>query len=191
MWPLTEAEQAFLLLLSREAVEAAARGHELPSAPEPEGHLRESRGVFVTLRKRRELRGCIGHVEPQGSLSETVRECARAAALSDRRFEPVSPHELAELNVELSVLSHLVDVSPEQIEIGRHGLLISLGDRRGVLLPQVPLELGWDRIRFLEETCRKAGLPRDAWRHGARIRAFTTQIFGEPERFAEDDQPCR
>ena len=102
-----------------------------------------------------------------------------AAALSDPRFEPVAPAELSSLNVEVSVLSPLFDISPDQVELGRHGLLISKGDRRGVLLPQVPVDLNWDRSRFLEETCRKAGLPSNAWQHGARIQAFTTQIFAE------------
>jgi AmmeMemoRadiSam system protein A len=179
MWPLTEPEQELLLCLARQAVEKATRGEPLPLLPEAEPRLLEARGAFVTLRKASDLRGCIGHVESIKSLCETVRECAVAAALSDPRFEPVTPPELPYLNVEVSVLSPLFDISPDQIELGRHGLLISKGDRRGVLLPQVPVDLNWDRGRFLEETCRKAGLPSNAWQHGARIQAFTTQIFAE------------
>jgi AmmeMemoRadiSam system protein A len=179
MWPLTEPEQALLLCLARQTVEMAARGEPLPLLSEAEGRLLEARGAFVTLRKAGELRGCIGHVESFKSLFETVRECAVAATLSDPRFEPVAPAELPSLNVEVSVLSPLFEVSPDQVELGRHGLLISKGDRRGVLLPQVPVDLNWDRGRFLEEACRKAGLPGNAWQHGARIQAFTTQIFAE------------
>jgi AmmeMemoRadiSam system protein A len=179
MSPLTEAEQEYLLILARQAVEVAARGEQLESLPEPQGSLREARGAFVTLRKRGELRGCIGHVEPFKSLCETVRDCAVAAALYDSRFEPVTSSELPHLRVDISVLSALQDASPDEIELGRHGLLISHKDRRGVLLPQVALDLKWNRDRFLEETCRKAGLRSDAWQHGARIQVFTTQIFAE------------
>jgi len=179
MLPLTEPEQALLLCLARQAVEMAARGGTVPLLSAAEGRLLEARGAFVTLHKAGHLRGCIGHVESFKSLCETVRECAVAAALSDPRFEPVAPAELSSLNVEVSVLSPLFDISPDQVELGRHGLLISKGDRRGVLLPQVPVDLNWDRSRFLEETCRKAGLPSNAWQHGARIQAFTTQIFAE------------
>jgi AmmeMemoRadiSam system protein A len=179
MWPLTEAEQEYLLSLARQAVETVARGEQLRSLPEAEGSLRQACGAFVTLRKAGDLRGCIGHVEPLKSLCETVRDCAVAAALYDPRFEPVTPQELPHLHVEISVLSDLQETSPDHIELGRHGLLISQGDRRGVLLPQVPLDLKWERDRFLEETCRKAGLRGDAWQHGARIQVFTAQIFAE------------
>jgi len=179
MSPLTEAEQRLLLRLARQVVEATVHGERLTPAEIPEGPLGEPRGAFVTLRLSGELRGCIGHIDPLKSLYETVCECAMAAALADPRFEPVAAEELPYLSLELSVLSPLADISPGQIEIGRHGLLVSRGDRRGVLLPQVPVELIWDRERFLEETCRKAGLPADAWQHGARIQAFTTQSFAE------------
>jgi AmmeMemoRadiSam system protein A len=178
--PLTEDEQQFLLRLARRVLEASVRGHQFLPPGQPEGRLRECGGAFVTLRCSGELRGCIGHVEAMKPLYETVCECAMAAALADPRFEPVAPGELAHLTLELSVLSPLHDIAPGQVELGRHGLLVSSGERRGVLLPQVPMELMWDRERFLEETCRKAGLAKDAWRHGARIQAFTTQIFAEP-----------
>jgi AmmeMemoRadiSam system protein A len=181
MSPLTEEEQHWLLSLARQVLQAVVRGDQVSPAQVPEGALREHRGAFVTLRRSGELRGCIGHVEPLRTLYETVCECATAAALADPRFEPVTPAELPLLNVELSVLSPLIDISPEEIEVGKHGLLVSLGDQRGVLLPQVAVELMWDRERFLEETCRKAGLARNAWRHAARVRGFTTQIFAEDQ----------
>jgi AmmeMemoRadiSam system protein A len=113
-------------------------------------------------------------------LYQTVRECALAAALSDPRFPPVKPEEVPTLTIEISVLGSLEDIAPEQVEVGRHGLFISRRSHRGLLLPQVAAEWRWDRQRFLEETCLKAGLPRHAWRNGARIQAFTAQIFREP-----------
>ena len=180
MLPLTEAERQRLLELARQTLEESVRHHRLPAAEEPEGGLCEPCGAFVTLRKSRQLRGCIGVVEALKPLYQTVQECALAAALHDPRFQPVEPDELPELRIEVSVLSPLVDVTADQIEVGRHGLLVSLGERRGVLLPQVAVEWKWDARRFLEETCLKASLPRSAWQGGARIQAFTAQAFGEP-----------
>lgn len=180
MLPLTEADQQRLLRLAREALEESVREHRLSEIPEPECVLRENCGAFVTLHKRGCLRGCIGYVEPVKPLYQTVRECALAAALRDPRFDPVTPGELPALHLEISVLSLLVDISPHEIEVGRHGLLISRGFQRGLLLPQVAVEWKWDREQFLEETCLKAGLPKNAWRHGARLQAFTAQVFGEP-----------
>jgi AmmeMemoRadiSam system protein A len=183
MLRLNESEQQRLLLLAREALEEAVRHHALrETTPRPEdleGALGERYGAFVTLHKERRLRGCVGSVEPATPLWETVRECALAAALRDFRFEPVRPEELPALTVEVSVLSALADIQVDQIEVGLHGLLISHEGRRGLLLPQVPVEWNWDRERFLEETAHKAGLPRDAWRRGARLQAFTTQVFAE------------
>jgi AmmeMemoRadiSam system protein A len=127
------------------------------------------------------LRGCIGHIEASAPLSETVRECAVAAAVRDPRFEPITSLELADLRIEISVLSDLIDVRPEEVEVGRHGLLISRSFRRGLLLPQVATQWHWDREQFLEQTCLKAGLPADAWRQDARIQAFTADVFAEAE----------
>jgi len=110
-----------------------------------------------------------------------VRECAVAAAVRDPRFKPVTPVELADLHIEISVLSTLTDVRPEEVEVGRHGLLISRSFHRGLLLPQVATQWHWDREQFLEQTCLKAGLPPDAWRHEARIQAFTAEVFAEAE----------
>jgi AmmeMemoRadiSam system protein A len=142
--------------------------------------LLEKCGAFVTLHKSGSLRGCIGYAEPAKPLFRTVRQCALAAALHDPRFEPVVPDELPDLHIEISVLSPLQVIAPEQIEVGRHGLIVSLGPRRGLLLPQVASGWKWDRIRFLEEACVKAGLPRDAWNRGAKVEAFTAQVFAEP-----------
>ncbi len=180
MLPLTEAEQVTLLRVARQAIAESVQEHRLREVGEPTETLRQPAGAFVTIRKGKRLRGCIGYVEALKPLYTTVRECAKAAALQDPRFEPVSPEELPELRLEISVLSPLEEVRPEQVEVGRHGLLISQGVRRGLLLPQVPVEWKWDREHFLEETCVKAGLSPDAWRQGARIQAFTAQVFEEP-----------
>jgi len=108
-----------------------------------------------------------------------VAETARAAAFDDSRFCPVTKPEAVELEISLSVLSRLITIRPEEVEVGRHGLVISSGPRRGLLLPQVPVECDWDRETFLEQTCRKAGLPADAWRKGAALEAFTAEVFGD------------
>lgn len=184
MSPLSEGEQSALLLLARRALEEGVWAASLPEIDSPPGALCENRGAFVTLFKGGRLRGCIGYIEPQKPLYRTVRECALAAALHDPRFDPVSPSELPSIKLEVSVLSSLEAISPEQIEVGRHGLLVSRGFQRGLLLPQVAVERKWDARKFLEETCTKAGLPSDAWCHGARVQAFTAQVFGETERAA-------
>ncbi|MFB3922145.1 MAG: AmmeMemoRadiSam system protein A [Terriglobia bacterium] len=184
MLPLSEGEQSTLLLLARRSLEAAVGEGCPPQVDAPSGVLNENRGAFVTLFKGGRLRGCIGYVEPQKPLYQAVAECALAAALHDPRFDPVRPSELPSIHLEVSVLSPLEDITPDKIEVGRHGLLVSRGFYRGLLLPQVAVEWKWDARKFLEETCTKAGLPTDAWRHGARIQAFTAQIFGETRRAA-------
>jgi AmmeMemoRadiSam system protein A len=181
MSPLTEEEGRTLLAIARRSVAAAVLGQSPPDLPGHSGPLAERCGAFVTLRRHEELRGCIGHIESDEPLVQTVAGCGASAALCDPRFPPVSAAEIPDLSIEISVLSPLADISPEEIEIGRHGLMISRGLRRGLLLPQVPLEWAWDREEFLSQTCFKAGLPPNAWCHGARIQAFTTQIIEEPE----------
>jgi AmmeMemoRadiSam system protein A len=182
MPPLSEREETLLLRLARQALEDCTFQHPLPRVEEPqEEALRARCGAFVTLHQEGRLRGCIGHIEPSVPLYQTVRECAVAAALDDPRFDPVTALELPGLRIEISVLSALADVCPEGVEVGRHGLLISRGIHRGLLLPQVATQWRWDREQFLEETCIKAGLPPDAWRRGARVQVFTAQVFSEPE----------
>lgn len=179
MSPLTEAEQRLLLRLAREALEEGVRtGHLLDIEP-PAGASEARSGAFVTIRKHGRLRGCVGYVESSKPLYQTVRECARAAGLQDPRFDPVEPEELPVLHLEISVLSPFEEIAPEKVEVGRHGLMISRSYQRGLLLPQVPVEWKWDRETFLRETCRKAGLEDDAWRHGARLQGFTAQVFAE------------
>jgi len=180
MLPLTESDQRTLLRLAREALVGYLHSAEIPKIPEPSEALRQHCGAFVTLRKGNNLRGCIGVTEATKPLYLAVRECAVWAGLHDPRFPPVTKREVGGLNLEISVLSPLFDIAPEDIEVGRHGLVISRGGLRGLLLPQVAVQWKWDRQQFLEETCEKAGLPPEAWREGARIQAFTAQVFEEP-----------
>ena len=190
MLQLTNADKQRLLELARTALEEVVRSGRMSEVAEPSGTLRTPCGAFVTLYKGKHLRGCIGHIEALRPLYLTVRESARAAALDDPRFDPVTPAELPSLRLEISILSHLVDIAPQQVEVGRHGLVISRGAQLGLLLPQVAVEWNWGREQFLEETYLKAGLPADAWRHGARIRAFTAQVLKEPSPRAHYSPPA-
>jgi len=143
-------------------------------------------GAFVTLHRRNRLRGCIGQMTSSESLFSIVAYCAKAAALEDPRFAPVRPEELAELEIEISVLSLPEEIAPERIEAGKHGLLVRRGWQRGVLLPQVATEFRWSGLRLLEETCVKAGFERDAWKDSeTRIYAFTAAVFRESDFRAE------
>jgi len=171
-------ERVLLLQLAHDSILSTLENREIPLEP-PTNHLEEPRGVFTSLCLNGALRGCVGYVLPIGSVYRAVVETARAAAFEDTRFPPVKIDEAPHLQVELSVLSLPQPIAPESIEIGRHGLLVSMAGHRGLLLPQVPLEHNWDRETFLNQTCRKAGLPMDAWRNGATVEAFTAEIFGE------------
>jgi AmmeMemoRadiSam system protein A len=173
-------ERALLLRLAHQAIESALEKRAL-SMDSPSSHLAEPRGVFTTLYLGGELRGCVGYVFPIATLYRAVAETARAAASQDTRFLPVSREEAPQLQISLSVLSLLQPIDPEQIEIGRHGLVVTLAGHRGLLLPQVPVEHRWDRLAFLEQTCRKAGLPAEAWKAGATLESFTAEVFGDPD----------
>jgi AmmeMemoRadiSam system protein A len=176
----TPEERRVLLILAHQSILTALEGREISLTP-PSPHLAEMRGAFTTIYHQHQLRGCVGYVVPVVSLYQTIAETARAAAFEDTRFPPVTSEEAAELEVSLSILSPLKSIRPEEVEIGRHGLLIGKGGHRGLLLPQVPVEHEWDRATFLEQTCRKAGLPPDAWQKGATIEAFTAEVFGDRE----------
>lgn len=179
MSPLTNEEKAFLLRLARRALESSVAGKRPEPPAEIPLKLEAAAGVFVTLHKRDELRGCVGYAWARKPLYRAVMEAAAAAALQDPRFSPVRAAELPELEVEISVLSPCQPIAPEAIQVGVHGLMVAQGPARGLLLPQVAVEHRWNCERFLEETCRKAGLPPDAWRHGAVVEAFTAEVFGE------------
>ncbi len=182
MSPLSNEERRSLLQLARRAiVETVCLGRP-PEIPAASGALAARRGAFVTLFLRQRLRGCIGKLEPDEPLAAAVMRCAMGAALADPRFLPVTAEEAADLEVEVSVLSALEAARPEQIEVGRHGLVVALEGRRGVLLPQVAAGRGWTRERFLEETCAKAGLPPDAWKDSAaQLWVFTTESLSEAD----------
>ncbi|MGC2111790.1 MAG: AmmeMemoRadiSam system protein A [Candidatus Korobacteraceae bacterium] len=172
------AERELLLKLAHQSIEAALAGRYL-ALTSPSEHLNECRGAFTTLHLHDHLRGCIGYVFPTQSLYRTVAETAKAAAFDDPRFEPVSLEEAQALKIEISVLSPLRPIAPEEVVIGKHGLVVSQGSRRGLLLPQVPLEWEWDRDTFLCQTCLKAGLAPDAWLRGAELQGFVAEVFGE------------
>jgi AmmeMemoRadiSam system protein A len=180
MLSLTETEQLELLRIARQALVGYLNLSEIPKVPEPAAALRQHFGAFVSLHHGKNLRGCVGVISANKPLFITVGECAVWAGLQDRRFPPVTKREVNKLTFEISVLSPLADITPEKIEVGRHGLVVSHQGLRGLLLPQVAVQWKWDREQFLEETCRKAGLPPDAWRRGAQIQAFTAQVFQEP-----------
>lgn len=179
MLPLTEADQQTLLRIARRALDeqirkiAAARPDDVPRSLDRPG------GAFVTLHLWGELRGCIGRVETSAPVYQTVYECAVSAALHDPRFQPATAEEVPALSIEISTLSPLDDAAPKDIQVGVHGIMVSLGTKRGLLLPQVATERNWDPMRFLEQTCIKAGLAADAWQCGARIQVFTAQVFSE------------
>jgi AmmeMemoRadiSam system protein A len=183
---LSVSAQRHLLALARRAIEGELRGEPGAEADVGElgAELERRRGAFVTLTRRRdgELRGCVGVPEPLYRLDDAVARAAVAAAVHDRRFDPVAPSELPDLSLHVSVLGDLVPIVPEAVEVGVHGLIIRGGGRSGLLLPQVAAERGWDRERFLDETCRKAGLPPGAWRQaGCEVLAFTAVVFSEEE----------
>jgi AmmeMemoRadiSam system protein A len=176
--PYSAEERSELLRLAHEAITASLAGHKLEATPGSD-RLLEPRGAFTTLHLEGKLRGCVGYVYPVKPLYRTVAETAVAAAFNDTRFLPVTPQEATQLRIEISVLSPLMPLAAEDIEPGRHGLVVTLGSRRGLLLPQVAVDFGWDARTFLAETCHKAGLPADAWQRGAVIEAFTAEVFHE------------
>lgn len=175
----TDDDRKLLLRLAREAM-AAHVGVAPAHVPGLAGVLARPGGAFVSLHKGGDLRGCIGHIEASEPLGQVVPRCAVAACSTDPRFPPITPAELEQIDVELSLLGPLEPIAgPQDIEIGRHGLVVEKGWQRGLLLPQVATEWKWDASTFLAQTCHKAGLPRDAWQHGAKIWRFEAEVFGE------------
>lgn len=179
---LSEKEKDTLIALARASVEHAIHDRKAYDAPTPQqAALNREAGAFVTLKEGGALRGCIGYTSASKPLYQTVRDTATLAALSDPRFQPVSAEEVSRLEYEISVLSPLRRVQDvRQIQVGKHGLLIKNGRREGLLLPQVPTEQHWDRVRFLEQTCAKAGMPEQCWKaEDTDIFSFTAEVFGE------------
>jgi AmmeMemoRadiSam system protein A len=175
-------DQRRLLNLARRCLEARVRRQPQPPV-EYEGALDVCRGAFVSIHDDDDLRGCLGRLETDRAVADVVAHLATVVADSDPRFAPVTPEELPTLVIEISVLTPEYEVADvTEIEVGRHGLIVERGSRRGLLLPQVATEYGWDRETFLDHTCVKAGLPADAWRRGARVFRFEAQVFHENAR---------
>jgi len=177
---LSDADRNTLLDLARQAiVEAVCHGGLLHSIPQS-AVLERQCGVFVSLHVKGKLRGCIGVIDGRERLGESIVRCAAGAALDDPRFTRMKPEEIGDVEIEISLLTPLEPIRPEDVEIGTHGLLVEQGGRRGLLLPQVALEHHLDRERFLEETCWKAGLARDAWKDPeTKIYGFRCEIVGD------------
>jgi AmmeMemoRadiSam system protein A/AmmeMemoRadiSam system protein B len=168
-----------LVQLALKAVETYLREGVIPDGPIADPAYERKSGVFVTLRLKGILRGCIGHMSAEKPLAQAVQEMAVAAATSDPRFPPLTEKELKQISVKVAILSPMQRISTQEVEVGRHGLLISHNGRRGVLLPEVAAERGWNRETFLENLCVKAGLPRETWHQEPALYAFTSVVFGE------------
>lgn len=190
----SEHDRALLLRLAREAIAAhvgvAARQSAITNQSAISNLqlaispiLDQPGGAFVTLHNHGDLRGCIGHIEPNEPLGRVVTRCAVAACSADPRFPPVTRGELAAIDIEISLLGPLEAINgPADVAVGRHGLVVEQGWQRGLLLPQVATEWKWDAEAFLAQTCHKAGLPRDAWKRGATIWRFEAEVFAEEPR---------
>jgi len=187
---LTEARREELLTLARTTITGYLESKEIPDYETGDPALTRRSGAFVTLKEhgnpstglRASLRGCIGHMRANQPLYQVVQQMAVAAATGDPRLSPLTQEELANITVEISVLSPFRRVTDvEQIQVGTHGLMIFKDGQQGLLLPQVPVEEGWGQMQFLDNLCLKAGLPGDCWREGASLYAFTAVVFGEEE----------
>ena len=178
---LSDSDKQVLLQIARQSIEAAVNELAPSKMAITQPVLRERRGAFVTLHEEQELRGCIGYVDPIKALWETVQDAAARAALEDPRFMPVQRSELPHIDIEISVLSPLHEVTfIDEIEIGLHGLVVEFRNHRGLLLPQVAVSTGWDKETFLQQTLRKSGLPSHMRNHkDLKIYSFTAEVFGE------------
>ncbi|MGB3400316.1 MAG: AmmeMemoRadiSam system protein A [Candidatus Deferrimicrobiaceae bacterium] len=172
-------EQAELLRIARDALVTYVTEGQIPAETPAHSALSAPGAAFVTLRSGGRLRGCIGYTEPHAPLYRTVQECIVAAATEDPRFPRVTAGEAGGVRIEISALTPLQPVRPEDVQAGVHGLMIQKGTKRGLLLPQVAVEHGWDRETLLSQVCVKAGLPADAWREEAELYSFTAEVFGE------------
>lgn len=182
---LAETQRADLLRVARESMTAQVlrRGPAATDlAADATNGVPDASGVFVTIKRRGELRGCLGTLECRAGLTEEIARYARDSASRDPRFPPIAPGELQDLSLEISVLGPLQAIDPVEagaVVIGRDGLVVEDGPRRGLLLPQVAAERSWTVEHFLGQTCHKAGLAPDAWRHGARVYRFEAEVFGD------------
>jgi len=179
---LTRADQRQLLGIARGVIQAGLEDRAFTPPADLSPALQQPCGAFVTLKRHGRLRGCIGRITADAPLAGVVAAMAGQAAFHDPRFEPLKPWELEGLTLEISVLTPFEPVQdPKEIKVGVHGLMVAREGRRGLLLPQVPVEQGWTREEFLEQTCLKAGLPPTAWQEGSELYRFSAQVFGEDE----------
>lgn len=178
---LSDGDKQALLQLVRERLLEHLEQSEPTTFEVDSAALKEHRAAFVTWRtKTGELRGCIGEVIAQRPLVESIERMAVASGTEDPRFPPITSDELPHLTVEISALTPMTSINPDDVDVGRHGLMISKGHRSGLLLPQVPLEQGWDREEYLRGLCSKAGLPRNAWHESdVQLRSFEAEVWGE------------
>jgi AmmeMemoRadiSam system protein A len=177
---LTNKEQKELLKIARAAIIAHVSGGMPPTVESTLPGLSVKSGCFVTIKKQGELRGCIGNFVSDNQLFLLIQEMAISAATRDPRFYPMKTPDLADFKLNISVLSPLKKIDTvEEIVVGKHGIYIIKNSNRGVLLPQVAKEYGWDRETFLKHTCLKAGLPENAWQKDCEIYIFSAQVFGE------------
>jgi len=177
---LNEEQKRFLLGLARQTIETKLRTDKILKPKVEDEVLLNKRGAFVTLKVDGELRGCIGYPLPYKPLAEAVAEMAVAAATQDYRFQPLNEEELGSLKIEISVLTlprRVKDI--HEIEVGKHGIIISKGYNKGLLLPQVPLEYDWDLDTYLRHGCMKAGLDEYEWKKKVEIEVFEAQVFSE------------
>ncbi|HYT07062.1 MAG TPA: AmmeMemoRadiSam system protein A [Rugosimonospora sp.] len=187
---LSGADRRALLARARQAILEAVR-LRLADLPPAAGRLAEPGGAFVTLLCDGKLRGCIGHTDCGTALAETVVQCATTAALRDPRFKPLRVEELAGLEIEISVVSELRPIRPEELELGVHGIVVIRGASRGLLLPQVAVERNWSATQFLEAACRKAGLEPYGWRDPeTKLFAFTAEVFSDASSLTAEEQPA-
>ncbi|MHB8120738.1 MAG: AmmeMemoRadiSam system protein A [Desulfuromonadaceae bacterium] len=177
---LTKKEQRELLKIARQTIIDHVTNGKIPAVAPTSPGLNLHSGCFVTIKQKGELRGCIGNFVSDQPLYQLVQDMAVSAATRDPRFYPMKVGDLADFTLDISVLSPLEKAaSVEEIKVGKHGIYIVKGDYRGVLLPQVATEYGWNRDQFLQHTCIKAGLPQDAWQGECDIYIFSAQVFGE------------
>jgi AmmeMemoRadiSam system protein A len=177
---LTKKEQRELLKIARDTVVGFVTSGKIPAVNTASAGLQGRNGCFVTIKQQGQLRGCIGNFESDNQLYRLVQEMAVAAATQDPRFYPMKPQDLDSFDLEISVLSPLKLISSvDDIKVGTHGIYLIHKSYRGVLLPQVATEYGWDRDTFLKHTCLKAGLPENAWEKGCEIYIFSALVFGE------------
>jgi len=173
-------QQTFLLSLARESIQHHLKTGKTLKKKVKDEELKKKRGAFVTLKINRQLRGCIGYPLPYKALWETIRDAAIAAATQDFRFPSMTLEELPETVIEISVLTLPQPIKDiKEIEVGKHGIIISKGLNKGLLLPQVPIEWGWDLETYLSHGCMKAGLDEDEWKKEVEIETFSAQVFSE------------